>query len=94
MNSNSSSSHENIARRAHQIWQEAGQPEGREEAHWQQAEGELRAEPVRTGAAGGAQRHPAGPPASVRPVPEKPRHSTPCQPAGVTADSLHHHRER
>lgn len=31
----------NVAVRAHQIWQEAGEPDGRSDAHWEQARKEL-----------------------------------------------------
>jgi len=33
-----------IARRAHSIWMQEGCPEGRDQAHWQQAEAELSGE--------------------------------------------------
>ncbi len=35
--------HDEIARRAYQIWQAAGCPSGRDREHWLQAEAELRA---------------------------------------------------
>jgi hypothetical protein len=34
-------SHEEIARRAHEIWEQEGCPEGREQEHWLQAERQL-----------------------------------------------------
>ncbi|MBU2956086.1 DUF2934 domain-containing protein [Paracoccus sp. 1_MG-2023] len=33
-----------IKARAHRIWEDAGRPEGHEQAHWQQAEAELASE--------------------------------------------------
>lgn len=41
--------HEEIAARAYQCWQERGDAPGSPEADWQQAEQELRAERARTG---------------------------------------------
>ena len=35
-------SHEEIARRAHELWQQAGQPAVGGERHWLQAEAELK----------------------------------------------------
>src|SRR5271165_4201387 len=49
MNMNHSISHKNIARRAHQIWEETGRRDGNETAHWLQAERELRAQRGKTG---------------------------------------------
>lgn len=40
-----------IRARAHQIWQEEGRPEGRELAHWRQAEAELAASAPEKGGA-------------------------------------------
>ena len=34
--------HDVIANRAHEIWEMHGRPHGQSEAHWHQAEGELR----------------------------------------------------
>jgi len=42
MNANPIVSHEDISRRAHRIWEQAGQPDGREKEHWLRAEHELR----------------------------------------------------
>jgi hypothetical protein len=36
-----------IQQRAYQLWESEGRPEGREQAHWQQAQRELSARPVR-----------------------------------------------
>jgi hypothetical protein len=49
MNLNPSISHEYIARRAHQIWEETGRRDGNETAHWLQAERELHAKHGKTG---------------------------------------------
>jgi hypothetical protein len=40
--------YEEIAKRAFKIWQEQGEPEGREQEHWLQAEAELRKEALKT----------------------------------------------
>ena len=40
-NHSSTPTHEEIAARAHAIWEHAGQPEGQEREHWLQAEREL-----------------------------------------------------
>jgi hypothetical protein len=34
--------YEDIAERAYQIWEDEGQPHGKDEEHWQRAEEELR----------------------------------------------------
>lgn len=80
--------HEVISQRAHQIWELAGKPEGRDTELWLQAENELRASASE--AYDIAQeiesdrlrfnQHPA----------EKALHSTSYAPAGVTTDALHH----
>jgi hypothetical protein len=49
MNLNPSIGHENIARRAYQIWDETGRRDGNETAHWLQAERELHAQHGKTG---------------------------------------------
>jgi len=49
MNLNPSNSHENIARRAYQIWEETGRRVGDETAHWLQAKRELHALDGKTG---------------------------------------------
>jgi hypothetical protein len=36
---------ETVARRAHEIWEQEGRPEGRHQEHWQTAERELSAAP-------------------------------------------------
>ena len=54
MNLNPSISHENIARRAFQIWEETGRRDGNERAHWLQAERELHAHHGKTAEVGGA----------------------------------------
>jgi hypothetical protein len=35
-------SHEQVAARAQQLWEDEGRPEGKSEAHWSRAESELR----------------------------------------------------
>lgn len=54
MNLNASISHENIARRAHQIWEETGRRDGNEMAHWLHAERELHAQHGKTSEVDGA----------------------------------------
>ena len=49
MSLNPSISHEDIARRAYQIWEETGRRDGNETAHWLQAKRELRARHGKTG---------------------------------------------
>src|ERR1035438_8200641 len=49
MNLSPSISHENIARRAYQIWDETGRRDGNETAHWLQAERDLHTRPQKTG---------------------------------------------
>jgi hypothetical protein len=49
MSLNPSISHENIARRAYQIWEETGRRDGNETAHWLQAKRELHAQHGKTG---------------------------------------------
>lgn len=44
MNSSSLFTQEEVAQRAHDIWEQCGRPEGQELAHWLQAERELRCE--------------------------------------------------
>ena len=39
--------HEEISRRARQIWEREGCPEGRDQEHWLQAEAELRQESLK-----------------------------------------------
>ncbi len=38
---------EHVRRRAYQLWEQEGRPEGRDTAHWSQAEAELEVAPVR-----------------------------------------------
>jgi Protein of unknown function (DUF2934) len=59
--------HERIRRRAHEIWEREGRPEGRHEEHWTQARREVEAEE------GGSPPGPAGPDASpADTVPDSP----------------------
>jgi hypothetical protein len=94
MNSPSSISHENISRRAHQLWEEAGQPDGQETAHWLQAEHELHAHQGKTSDGNGSRGKTVEPPPAKKHVPEKTPHSTDYVHPGVTTDSLHHFRNR
>ena len=60
-----SASHEDIERRAFQLWQDRGCPVGSPEVDWEQAEGELSLSPGPPGEAGGMAsgvRPSAGPP--------------------------------
>lgn len=41
MNETLSITHEEIEKRAHDIWQDCGRPEGKETEHWLRAESEL-----------------------------------------------------
>ena len=79
MNTTSSISHESISRRAYQLWEEAGRPDGNHTDHWLQAERDLQSLQAKTFA---APKH----------VPEKAPHSTNYTHPGVTTDSLHHQR--
>ena len=40
--------HEDISKRAREIWEREGRPEGRDKEHWLQAETELREETLKT----------------------------------------------
>jgi hypothetical protein len=95
MNKVSPISHESIARRAHQIWEEAGRREGNETLHWLQAEKELREQDESARAAKAALHgNSVEPPASGKHTLEQSRHSTNYVHPGVTTDSLHHLRKR
>ena len=43
--------HEEISKKAREIWEREGRPEGRDIEHWLQAEAELRQEPAANGVA-------------------------------------------
>jgi hypothetical protein len=92
MNESSSVNHENIARRAHQIWEAAGRPDSDELAHWLQAERELRAHGESAGEVKGDRRNSVEPPPSGKHAPEHSPHSSNYVHPGVTTDSLHHAR--
>jgi len=92
MNLTSSISHENIARRAYQIWEEAGRRDGNETVHWLQAERELDAQHGMTGEVDGARGKSVEPPVAGRQAHEISPHSTNYAHPGVTTDSLHHVR--
>lgn len=94
MNSTSSVSHESIARRAHQIWEETGQQDGSETAHWLQAERELQAHHGKAGEVDAARGTSVEPPVAGKHAAEQARHSTNYVHPGVTTDSLHHARNR
>jgi hypothetical protein len=94
MNSASSITHENIARRAHQIWEETGRPDGNETIHWLQAERELCARHESTEEVNADRGESVEPPISGRRASEHIRHSTDYVHPGVTTDSLHHLRNR
>jgi hypothetical protein len=94
MNSTSSISHENISRRAYQIWEQDGQLDGNETEYWLRAECELHSEHEKTDSADGARAESAAPRAIANRISKKAPHSTDYAHPGVTTDSLHHHRIR
>lgn len=94
MHSTPSASHENISRRAHQIWEETGRQEGNETAHWLQAESELHAQDGKAGEVDAARGKSVEPAATGRHPAEKAPHSADYVHPGVTTDSLHHVRNR
>jgi hypothetical protein len=94
MNSVSSITHEKIARRAYQIWEENGRRDGYETTHWLQAERELCAHRGSTGEAKADRGTLVEPPISGKHSSEQIRHSTDYIHPGVTTDSLHHVRNR
>ena len=91
---NSPVSHESIARRAHQIWEDTGRGDGSETENWLQAEKELHARHEKAVGVDSARGNRVEPPAAGRHAPEKARHSTDNVHPGVTTDSLHHVRNR
>jgi Protein of unknown function (DUF2934) len=93
MNSTALISHESISRRAHQIWEESGRPDGNETANWLQAESELRAQQGKTGDVVSERGKSVEPPAAKH-TPDKAPHSANYVHPGVTTDSLHHVRNR
>jgi hypothetical protein len=62
-----SPTHEAIAARARQLWEEAGRPAGRDEEFWLRAEQQLRSE----------SRPLASPPQCLPTIPQSPAHSVP-----------------
>jgi hypothetical protein len=92
MNNASLISHENIARRAHQIWEETGRSDGNETLHWLQAEKELSRQSEQDDKAKADPRKSVEPPLSGKHAPELSPHSTNYVHPGVTTDSLHHVR--
>jgi len=93
MTSTPSVTHSEIAQRAHQIWQQAGQPDGNDSAHWLQAERELQAQNEKSAGAE-VDRGKSAVSHAARHLPEKAPHSTNYAHPGVTTDSLHHQRNR
>jgi hypothetical protein len=91
MDSTRLASHEEIARRAHKIWRDAGHPDGLASAHWLQAERELLAHDGAAGGQNSPRRKPAVQPAAKHGQGNAP-HSTDNVHPGVTTDSLHHRR--
>ena len=94
MNSTSLISHENISRRAYQIWEEAGRPDDNETAHWLQAERELQVQHGRTGGVDSDRGRSVQPPVTAGHLPGRVPHSTDYAHPGVTTDSLHHYRNQ
>jgi hypothetical protein len=97
MNTPTSPSHDSIARRAHQLWEAAGRPDGLDLGHWLEAEREereLNDQHSRTGEAAGAGRSWPKTPASGQRKPDRAPHSANYAHPGVTTDSLHHQRAR
>jgi hypothetical protein len=94
MSSISSIGHENIARRAHQIWEETGRRDGNETIHWLKAERELREKHETPGEATAERGKSVEPPSSGKHASEHAQHSTNYVHPGVTTDSLHHVRNR
>jgi hypothetical protein len=90
MNTTHSPSHEEISRRAHELWEEAGRGDGNDAAHWHQAERELRGQHRPTGEVSEARGRSVEPPLAGKHLAEKPRHSTDYVHPGVTTNSLHH----
>jgi len=84
--------HEIVSRRAHQIWENAGRPDGSQLAHWLQAEHELNTQQAATGDADRNRGRRADGSSTSNHIPDHAPHSTdPIRPA-VTTDSLHHRR--
>jgi hypothetical protein len=94
MISPSSTSHESISRRAHQIWEETGRPSGTETANWLQAVSELNAHERKAGEVDPARGTSVEPPPAGKHASEHARHSANYVHPGVTTDSLHHDRNR
>jgi len=92
MNPISSVSHENITRRAYQIWEDTGRREGNQTAHWLQAESELHAKHVKAVLPDGSRGKSVAPPLAGKHTHEQARHSANYVHPGVTTDSLHHVR--
>ena len=95
MNPSPSIRYEDTSRRAYQIWEVTGKPDGQDTEHWLQAERELHEEHAKTHEANVARGKAVEPPAVAKQVPHVPDrapHSTNYAHPGVTTDSLHHRR--
>jgi hypothetical protein len=81
---------EKISQRAHQLWEQAGKPQGSHNEHWLQAEQELKAsEGKHQGTAGGSVEPGRNAPNASTKAP----HSSDYQHPGATTDAIHHHRQ-
>ena len=94
MNITDSIGHEAIARRAHQLWEEAGQPDGQDAAHWLQAERELHSQRREDDSKAGAHGKSAEPSIAAKHIPNTGPHTANYVHPGVSNDSLHHRRNR
>jgi hypothetical protein len=84
-------SHDRISERAHQLWEQAGKPNGRETEDWLQAEREIKHSD--TAALSDPHRgREVEPLPHGKPVNTPAPHSTNSKPAHVSADALHHRR--
>ncbi len=90
MSTTHSPSHEEISRRAHQLWEESGRGDGNDTGHWLQAERELRARHQPSGESHGTPGRSVEPPLAGKHLAEKAPHSTNYVHPGVTTNSLHH----
>ncbi len=90
MNPTHNVSSEAISKRAHQLWEAAGRPDGAHNEHWLQAERELTQS---SNHKDGSEHASVEPNRKGNPAPDKAPHSTNYQHPGVTTDSLHHHRQ-
>jgi hypothetical protein len=61
--------HERIRRRAYELWEQEGRPEGRAEEHWSRAEREVQAAGATAGLNPGSEAPPGTPGAGEHPCP-------------------------